>query len=120
MIVIDGLLEEFPFILLLFSILILLLLLLLLLFSSLLLRRINEQLGAVQSHGLSGQSVQFLPVKLGGSGLVLDLGVVVVAIVLPEEGARRGVAPALHLPDLLPSPVGIQLGGPHEGQVDAQ
>ena len=38
----------------------------------------------------------------------------------PEEGSRPRVAAELHLPQLLPRPVGVQVGGPDEGQVHSQ
>ena len=38
----------------------------------------------------------------------------------PEEGDCIGVAAALHLADLLPRPVVVELRGPHERQVDAE
>lgn len=31
-----------------------------------------------------------------------------------------GVTPELHVPQLFPGPISVQLGGPHEAQVDAQ
>ena len=37
-----------------------------------------------------------------------------------EEGSGLSISTKLHLPQLLPAPVGVQVGGPDEGQVDAQ
>ena len=64
--------------------------------------------------------MQLLSVKLGSSAVVLLLGVGGVAVVRPEEGRGPGVAPELHLAQLLPGPVGVQVCRPDEGQVDAK
>ena len=75
---------------------------------------------AIHPHGLGGLLAELVPVKAGGSAVVFLLGVGGVAVVGPEEGLGPSVAPELHLPELLPRPVGVEVGGPDEGQVDSQ
>ena len=75
---------------------------------------------AIHSHGLGGVRAELVPVEAGGPAVVLLLGVGGVAVVGPEEGLGPRVAPELHLPELLPRPVGVEVGGPDEGQVDSQ
>lgn len=67
-----------------------------------------------------GLAAQFVPIKLSCSRVILDLSVGVGAVMRPEELSRVGVATQLHLPQLKPSPVGIQVGAAHEGQVNTQ
>jgi len=64
--------------------------------------------------------VQLLPVQLGGPAVVLLLGVLSQAVVTAEEGAGLSISSELHLSELLPAPVGVQVGGADEGQVDTQ
>ena len=64
--------------------------------------------------------MELLPVQLGGPAVVLLLGVRGQAVVATEEGSGLSISTKLHLPQLLPAPVGVQVGGPDEGQVDAQ
>ena len=71
-------------------------------------------------HCLSRCLVELLPVQLGGPAVVLLLGVRGQAVVATEEGSGLSISTKLHLPQLLPAPVGVQVGGPDEGQVDAQ
>ena len=75
---------------------------------------------AVHPHGLGGILTEFISVEAGGSAVVLLLGVGGVAVVGPEESFGPRVAPELHLPELLPRPVGVEVGRPDEGQVDSQ
>ena len=75
---------------------------------------------AIHPHGLGGVRAELVPVEAGGPAVVLLLGVGGVAVVGPEEGLGPRVAPELHLPELLPRPVGVEVGGPDEGQVDSQ
>ena len=74
----------------------------------------------MQSHGLDSVLTQLVSVEAGGSAVVLLLGVRGVAVVRPEECPSSGVAPELHLPQLLPGPVGVKIGGSDEGQVDSK
>ena len=75
---------------------------------------------AIHPHGLGGLLAELVPVKAGGSAVVFLLGVGGVAVVGPEEGLGPRVAPKLHLSELLPRPVGVEVGRPYEGQVDSQ
>ena len=71
-------------------------------------------------HCLGCCLVQLLPVQLGGPAVVLLLCVRGQAVVATEEGAGLSIPTQLHLPELLPAPVGVQVGGADEGQVDTQ
>lgn len=64
--------------------------------------------------------VQLVTVQLGSSRLVLELGVAGVAIVLAEKGRSIGVAAKLHLTELLPWPIVVQLGRLDESEMDAK
>ena len=75
---------------------------------------------AIHPHGLGGVLTELVPVEAGGPAVVLLLGVGGVTVVGPEEGLGPPVAPKLHLPELLPRPVGVEVGRPDEGQVDSQ
>ena len=71
-------------------------------------------------HCLGRCLTQLLPVQLGCSAVVLLLCVRGQAVVATEEGAGLSIPTKLHLPQLLPAPVGVQVGGADEGQVDTQ
>ena len=73
---------------------------------------------SIQSHGLGGLLTQLVPVHAGGAAVILLLGVRGLAVVRPEERPRPRIAAQLHLSQLLPGPVGVEVGGPDEGQVD--
>lgn len=74
----------------------------------------------IHPHGLCGVLTELVPVEAGGPAVVLLLGVGGVAVVGPEEGLGPRVAPKLHLPELLPRPVSVEIGRPDEGQVDSK
>ena len=63
---------------------------------------------------------ELVPVQTGGATVVLLLSVCGAAVVRPEEGSSSGVPSQLHLSELLPSPVSVQVGGPDEGQMDPE
>ena len=71
-------------------------------------------------HCLWSSLTQLLPVQLGRPAVVLLLGVRGQAVLAAEEGVRLNIPTQLHLPELLPAPVGVQVGGADEGKVDAQ
>ena len=71
-------------------------------------------------HGLDCCLTEFLPVQLGSPAVVLLLGVGGHAVVAAEEGACLGISSKLHLPQLLPAPVGVQVSGADEGEVNTQ
>jgi len=74
----------------------------------------------VRLHGLLGLGTQLVPIKLGRPRVVLDLGVGGAAVVGAEELRGVRVAAQLHLAELEPGPVGVQVGAAHEGQMHAQ
>ena len=71
-------------------------------------------------HSLGSCLTQFLPVQLGSPTVILLLCVSGHAVVAAEEGAGLGIPSELHLPQLLPAPVRVQVGGADEGQVNTQ
>ena len=50
---------------------------------------------------------------------MLEMNIITI-MMLPEESTSSGIASQLHLSQLLPGPVGVQVGGADEGQVDTQ
>ena len=68
----------------------------------------------MHSHSLGCCLTELLPVELCSPAIVLLLGVGGHAVVAAKEGARLGISPQLHLPQLLPAPVGVKVGGADE------
>lgn len=81
---------------------------------------VDKNGAAKRFHCLLGGIGQFVAIQLGCPGIVLLLGVGRVAVVLPEELRGICVASQLHLANLCPGPVRVQVGGAHEGQMNAQ
>lgn len=103
---------------------------------------LHTRLSAVDFGRVGRECGQFVFVQLGDSRVVLLSGVVGVEIVLSEELALRGeggaislfsmenrkrgetnrvgVSSELHVAQLRPCPIGVELGGAHERQMDAQ
>uniref|UniRef100_A0A2M4DG21 Putative secreted protein n=1 Tax=Anopheles darlingi TaxID=43151 RepID=A0A2M4DG21_ANODA len=57
---------------------------------------------------------QLILVELGSARIVLLLRISSVAVMLPEELGRIRVTTDLHLANLYPGPVRVQIGGAHE------
>ena len=74
----------------------------------------------MQFHGLLRRIGQFIAIKLSCPGIVLLLGVLRVAVVLSEELGGTCVSADLHLSQLDPAPICVQICGPHKGQMNAQ
>ena len=88
--------------------------------------------------GLGRLLAELVPVHAGGATVVLLLSVRRLAVVRPEERACPGVAckskqskhfnilklshstSELHLPQLLPRPICVEVSRPDEGQVDPE
>ena len=89
-------------------------------------------LGSMNAHSLGSQAVQLLPVQLGRPTVILLLGVLRanagvsreifqcaskkggfshlgVTVLASEEGEGLGIATQLHLAQLLPSPICVQI-----------
>lgn len=60
-------------------------------------------------HGLQGEVVQLVAVQLGRPGVVFLLGVRGIAVVLPEELGGERIASELHVTELDPGPVRVQV-----------
>lgn len=71
-------------------------------------------------HRLLSKCHQLVPVELSGPRVVFDLGVAAGAVVGAEELSSVRIPTQLHLPQLQPGPVGVQVGAPHKGQVHAE
>ena len=71
----------------------------------------------MNSYCFSCLLLQLLLVQQGSPAVVLLLRVRGEAVVTTEEGVGLGIPPQLHLPELLPAPVGVQVGGADEGEV---
>lgn len=71
-------------------------------------------------HGLLRKISQLIAIQLGGPRIVLLLGVSRVAVMLPEELGCIGIAAQLHVPQLKPGPVRVEIRRSHESYVHAQ
>ena len=80
----------------------------------------SSHLVSVDPDGLHRLLAELVPVQTGGATVVLLLSVCGAAVVRPEEGSSSGVPSQLHLSELLPGPVSVQVGGPDEGQMDPE
>ena len=80
----------------------------------------NTHLVPVRSHGLSCCLAELLPIKLSSSAVVLLLCVGGDAVVAAEKRACFCISSKLHLPELLPAPVSVKVGGADECQMDTQ
>lgn len=76
--------------------------------------------GAMVFHGLLCHCVQLLTIEGGGTWIVLLMCIGRIAIVLSKELSRICVATQLHLPQLNPCPVRVQICGSNECQMNTQ
>lgn len=74
----------------------------------------EAHLAAVHLHGMLGLGYQLVTVELRRPRIILDLGVGAAAVVGPEELRCVCVAAQLHLAQLQPCPVGVQIGAPYK------
>lgn len=71
----------------------------------------------MNSHCIFGSLLQLVFVQLSCSGIVFLVCICGVAIVLSEELRRISIATQLHLPKLLPGPIGVQICRSDKSQV---
>lgn len=80
----------------------------------------RTHLRSVRLHGLLSQVGQFVPVQLSRPRIVLLLGIRRIAVVLAEELCSIGIAAQLHIAELQPGPVRVQVRRAHERYVDTE
>lgn len=81
---------------------------------------LNTHCCSMHFHSLICFQIQPIPIQLSGTRIILLLGIGGATIVLPEELASLGISAQLHLPQLNPCPIRVQVRWAHERQMNPQ